>query len=157
ELASGPVAVEDRPRAGKWAAGAFGPGGGLAGGRGFEARLSGRRSAGRGLAKARRMKLYQSPNSPFVRKVLVTAIELGLDDRIERIAATPHPIRRNMELVALNPLGQIPTLVIDGGERISDSRVICEYLASLAPGQKMFPAGPRRWAALTEQSICDGL
>jgi glutathione S-transferase len=103
------------------------------------------------------MKLYQSPNSPFVRKVLVTANELGLDDRIERIAATPHPIRRNMELVALNPLGQIPTLVIDGGERISDSRVICEYLASLAPGQKMFPAGPRRGAALTEQAICDGL
>lgn len=103
------------------------------------------------------LKLYQSPNSPFVRKVLVTAIELGLDERIERIAATPHPIRRNMELVALNPLGQIPTLVTQDGGVISDSRVICEYLASLVPGQKIFPAGPRRWRALTEQSICDGL
>lgn len=103
------------------------------------------------------MKLYQSPNSPFVRKVLITAIELGLDERIKRVAATPHPIQRNMELVALNPLGQIPTLVTGDDEIISDSRVICEYLASLVPGQKIFPTGARRWHALTEQSICDGL
>lgn len=103
------------------------------------------------------MKLYQSPNSPFVRKVLITAFELGLGERIQRIAATPHPIRRNMDLVALNPLGQIPTLVTQDGESISDSRVICEYLASLVPGQKVIPAGPRRWQALTEQSISDGL
>ncbi len=103
------------------------------------------------------MKLYQSPNSPFVRKVLVTAIELGLDSEIERIQATPHPIQRNMELVSLNPLGQIPTLVTQDGEMISDSRVICEYLASLSPDQRIFPASPRRFTALTEQSICDGL
>lgn len=103
------------------------------------------------------MKLYQSPNSPFVRKVLVTATELKLDGLVELIPATPHPIQRNMELVALNPLGQIPTLVTDRGETISDSRVICEYLASLEPEQEIFPEGPRRWAALTEQSICDGL
>lgn len=103
------------------------------------------------------MKLYQSPNSPFVRKVLVTAIELGLDSQIERIQATPHPIQRNMELVSLNPLGQIPTLVTQNGEVISDSRVICEYLASLSPNERIFPAGPRRFTALTEQSICDGL
>lgn len=103
------------------------------------------------------MKLYQSPNSPFVRKVLITAIELGLDSQIERIQATPHPINRNMDLVSVNPLGQIPTLVTLSGEAISDSRVICEYLASHVPTQKLFPAGPRRWRALTEQSFCDGL
>lgn len=103
------------------------------------------------------MKLFQSPNSPFVRKVLITAIELELDVDIELVAATPHPIQRNMDLVALNPLGQIPTLMIEGGETLSDSRVICEYLSSRAPKQAIFPQGPRRWTALTEQSICDGL
>ncbi|MGV0878919.1 glutathione S-transferase family protein [Martelella sp. FLE1502] len=103
------------------------------------------------------MKLYQMPASPYVRKVLVAAIELGLEGGIERIAAKPHPIHRNMALVALNPLGQIPTLCLDDDETLSDSRVICEYLAAQAPGQTLFPEGPRRWQALTEQSICDGL
>ena len=103
------------------------------------------------------MKLYQMPASPYVRKVLITAIELGLEGRIEQIAAKPHPIRRNMELVALNPLGQIPTLRLDDGETLSDSRVICEYFAAQVPGQTLFPEGPRRWQALAEQSNCDGL
>ncbi|MFV0243614.1 MAG: glutathione S-transferase family protein [Qingshengfaniella sp.] len=103
------------------------------------------------------MKLYQMPASPYVRKVLITAIELGLEDQIERIAAKPHPIQRNMDLVALNPLGQIPTLRLNDGEILSDSRVICEYFAAQVSDQTIFPEGPRRWQALTEQSVCDGL
>ncbi|MGQ3294942.1 MAG: glutathione S-transferase family protein, partial [Shinella sp.] len=89
--------------------------------------------------------------------VLICALELGIDDRIERIETTPHPINRNAGLVALNPLGQIPTLETDDGEILCDSRVICEYLAGLVPGQKILPQDARRWSALTEQSICDGL
>jgi len=103
------------------------------------------------------MKLYQSPNSPFVRKVLIAALELGVEARIERIAATPHPIRRNLDLVALNPLGQIPTLVTPDGAVLSDSRVICAYLAAQVPGQQVFPEAPRLWEALSQQSVCDGL
>ena len=30
------------------------------------------------------MKLFYSPNSPYVRKVVMLALELGLDARIER-------------------------------------------------------------------------
>ncbi|WP_113910556.1 glutathione S-transferase family protein [Roseovarius dicentrarchi] len=103
------------------------------------------------------MKLFYSPNSPFVRKVLMTGMELGLDDRIERVQAAPHPVNRDRDLIAHNPLGQIPACLTDDGEEISDSRVICEYLAALVPDQQIFPSGPRRWAALTEQSISDGL
>ncbi|MGI6856117.1 glutathione S-transferase family protein [Mesorhizobium sp. 1B3] len=103
------------------------------------------------------MKLFYSPNSPFARKVLICAIELDVDARIERIPVTPHPINRNQDLVALNPLGQVPTLKTADGEVICDSRVICEYLAALAAEQKVFPQGPRRFTALTEQSLCDGL
>jgi len=103
------------------------------------------------------MKLYYSPNSPFARKVLISALELGIDDQLVKIVATPHPIRRNEELVARNPLGQVPTLETFEGEAIADSRVISEYLAALVPEQRLFPQGARRWTALTEQSICDGL
>lgn len=103
------------------------------------------------------MKLHQAPASPFVRKVVVAAFELGLEEQIERILVRPHPVNRNAALVALNPLGQIPALELANGELLADSAVIVEYLTSLVEGQSILPQGPRRWQALTEQALCDGL
>src|SRR3954447_23493569 len=102
------------------------------------------------------MKVYFSPASPFVRKVLVAAHELGLSDRIERLACAAHPINRDMDKVAHNPLGQVPTFFTDDGRVLYDSRVICEYLDSLGQGH-LFGSGDVRWQALTEQSLADGL
>ena len=102
------------------------------------------------------MKVYFSPASPFVRKVLVAAHELGLSDRIERLACAAHPINRDMDIVAHNPLGQVPTFFTDDGRVLYDSRVICEYLDSLGQG-RLFGSGDVRWQALTEQSLADGL
>ena len=102
------------------------------------------------------MKVYYSPASPFVRKVLVSAHELGLADRIELLSCAAHPINRDQEIVAQNPLGQVPTFVTDDGSVMYDSRVICEYLDSLSPG-RLLGSGENRWRALTEQSLADGL
>lgn len=102
------------------------------------------------------MKVYFSPASPFVRKVLVAAHELGLSDRIERLACAAHPINRDVDIVAHNPLGQVPTFFTDDGRVLYDSRVICEYLDSLGQG-RLFGSGDVRWHALTEQSLADGL
>lgn len=102
------------------------------------------------------MKLYFSASSPFVRKVRVVATELGLIDRIENLPSAAHPVNRDRNLITANPLGQVPAFVIDGGETIYDSRVICEYLNSLAGGS-LFPAGAQRWRSLTEQALGDGL
>jgi glutathione S-transferase len=103
------------------------------------------------------MKLYYSPSSPFVRKCLVAAHELGLRERIELVPGTPHPVNRDAAIVAHNPLGKIPTLIADDGKVLFDSRVICEYLDSLANGGLVPPAGTARWRALTEQSLADGM
>lgn len=108
------------------------------------------------------MKLFYSPTSPFVRKVIVCAMELGLDGNLQRHKAGANPIHRNPEIVAANPLGQVPTLIADDGMALYDSRVICEYLDSqgesgLAGVGRMFPSGPVRWQALVEQSAGDGL
>ena len=103
------------------------------------------------------MKLYFSPFSPYVRKCLVSADELGLDDRIELLPSHAHPVQRSRELIATNPLGKVPTLLTDDGQALYDSRVICEYLNDLGAGS-LFPAGgAARWQALTLQSLGDGV
>lgn len=104
------------------------------------------------------MKLHASPPSPFVRKVMVMAIETGLDDRIEPVFHALSPVAPVKALNRDNPVGKIPCLVMDDGEALYDSRVICEYLDSLHDGPKMFPAdGAARWTALRRQALADGL
>lgn len=104
------------------------------------------------------MQLYFSPTSPYARKVIVVAIETGLISGIEKVGAKPHPIERDQAVVRNNPLGKLPTLVTDDGHVLFDSRVICEYLASIAGNTQIFPvAGTQRWNALTVQALSDGI
>lgn len=103
------------------------------------------------------MKLFYSPSSPFVRKVMVCAIELGIEGKLDKEATAVGPIDRNQAVIPSNPLAQVPTLITDDGMPLYDSRVICEYLDSIG-GNKLFPApGPARWRTLTEQTAADGL
>lgn len=103
------------------------------------------------------MKLHFARPSPYVRKVRVVAIELGLDDRVELLERSMTPVSPESELNADNPLGKIPCLIGDDGQALYDSRVICEYLDSLAGGD-MFPSsGDKRWTALRRQALADGI
>ncbi len=102
------------------------------------------------------MKLRYSATSPYVRKVLATAIETGLDSRVERVATDPWS--PDTDLPASNPLGKVPALELDDGTVLFDSRVICEYLDSLHDGAKMYPeSGAARWQALRMAAIGDGI
>jgi glutathione S-transferase len=103
------------------------------------------------------MKLYSSPTSPYVRKVLVLAYEAGLEPRIERIFRLSFPTAVNEELASQNPLAKVPTLITDAGEALYDSPVICEYLDGLHDGPRLFPSGEARWPALKLQALGDGL
>src|SRR5919206_185546 len=99
--------------------------------------------------------LRSSPPSPFGRKVKIAAAVLGLSDRIEVVAAdTNDP---NEELRRQNPLGKIPTLVLENGEALYDSRVIVEYLDALAGGGRLIPAGWARFEALRLQALAEGV
>lgn len=103
------------------------------------------------------MQLFFSPTSPYVRKVLVAALELGIGDRIEKLASAAHPINRDPTIIASNPLGQVPTLIADDGTVVADSRVILSYLNDLAGGT-LLPADPKaRLRAEIDQSLADGL
>lgn len=104
------------------------------------------------------MKLFASAASPFVRKVLVVAHELGLADRVQVEHVALSPIAPNAELNRRNPLGKIPALELDDGAVLYDSRVICEYLDALAVGRKVIPAtSAERFAALRTQALADGV
>ena len=95
------------------------------------------------------MKLYWSSRSPYVRKVMVVAHEAGLAEQIELERVVVSAYLPNTELLTTNPLGKIPTLVLDDGTAVYDSRVICEYLDGLHQGPRLFPqAGPERLQAL---------
>lgn len=104
------------------------------------------------------MKLYYSPTSPFVRKVLIVAFETGLYERIEKLPVQNSPTQPSDALNQANPLGKIPALITDDGLELHDSPVICEYLDSLHSGPSLIPAaGPARWKTLLLQALADGL
>jgi glutathione S-transferase len=103
------------------------------------------------------MKLFYAAPSPFVRKCLVSAHELGLRDRLELLPAAAHPVNRDRALVAHNPLGKIPTLITEDGNVLYDSRVICEYLNSSGDGHLIPTQGAARWTVLVDQVLADGM
>ncbi len=103
------------------------------------------------------MKLRYSQSSPYARKVVVVAHERGLAGRIELMPASTSPVDPNKDIARENPLAKIPSLTLDDGSVLYDSRVIAEYLDSLG-GAKLFPPpGPQRWTALRQQALADGL
>lgn len=102
------------------------------------------------------MKLRYSATSPYVRKVLVSAMETGQDGQIERIATDVWS--PETDIVDDNPLGKVPTLITDDGLVLCDSPLICEYLDSRHQGRKLIPpAGRERWAALNFQVLGSGI
>lgn len=99
--------------------------------------------------------LRSSPASPFGRKIRIAAHMLDLTERIRVDTADTmdpdEPLRRQ------NPLGKIPTLVLENGEALYDSRVIVEYLDALAGGGRLIPSGWSRFDALRRQALADGI
>jgi len=104
------------------------------------------------------MKLHWSPSAPFARKVMVAAHALGLAGAIQCVRSPVGPTRLNPSVMESNPLNKVPTLLLEDGSALYDSRVICEYLDALAGGGSLFPRDPEtRWHALRRQCLADGL
>lgn len=103
------------------------------------------------------MKLHWSPRSPFVRKVMVAAHELGVADRIATVRTVVAMQKPALALLPENPLGKIPTLVLEDGTILYDSFVIIEYLDSLAGGGRLIPqAGVARFTELRRHALANG-
>ncbi len=98
------------------------------------------------------MKLLYSVTSPYARKVRIVAAE----KKLELDVITSDPWVANPELVGANPLSKVPTLILDDGSSLFDSRVIVEYLDGLSPVHRLIPDNSRdrilvkRWEALAD-------
>lgn len=100
------------------------------------------------------MKLYITAPSPFARKCRIVAREKGL--LIEEIFVDPYA--NAPELVASNPVIQVPSLIADDGLPINDSPIICEYLDMVGSGPRLTPeSGPERLRVRRIEAAADGL
>jgi glutathione S-transferase len=105
------------------------------------------------------MKLLGSVFSPYTRKVRVVLAEKRIECELEMVDVAPvdNPVNRH------NPLGKIPTLVLDDGTALFDSRVIVEFLDSVSPFSRLIPddnrdrVQVRRWEALADGVLDAGL
>lgn len=99
------------------------------------------------------MKLIGSLTSPYVRKVRVVMAEKKLDFQF-----VLEDVWGSDAMLASNPLGKVPCLVMEGGEAVFDSRVIVEYLDALSPVGKLIPAlGRERAEVRTWEALADGV
>ncbi len=99
------------------------------------------------------MKLIGALTSPYVRKVRVVMAEKKLDFQLVLEDVWGHDA-----ILASNPLGKVPCLVMEDGEAVFDSRVIVEYLDTLSPVGKLIPAsGRERVEVRTWEALADGL
>jgi glutathione S-transferase len=100
------------------------------------------------------MKLIGSHTSPFVRKVRIVMAEKKIDCELvlEDVWASDSKIHE------YNPLGKVPCLILDDGEAVFDSRVICEFVDTLTPVGKLLPQERReRTEVRCWEALADGI
>ena len=101
------------------------------------------------------MKCYITNNSPYARKVRIVAKELGLYDEVEWVTLTRE---ERGDLKNYNPLGKVPVAILNSGDIICDSPVICAYLNSLNSSTNLIPeTGSEKWEVITLEALGDGL
>jgi len=105
------------------------------------------------------MKLLSSTASPYTRKVRIVLAEKKIECELEPVDVNPpqNPVNTH------NPLGKIPTLILDDGSALYDSRVIVEFLDGKSPISRLIPeelrdrVAVRRWEALADGVLDAGL
>lgn len=101
------------------------------------------------------MKLHWSPRSPYVRFAMAAAHEKGLADRLDIVRTIVGPFHVTPGIYPDNPVGKIPTLVLDDGTELFDSRVIVAYFDWIGDaGPRLYPAeGLSRFDTLRREAL----
>ena len=78
--------------------------------------------------------LYHASASPYSAKVRMAAAYVDVSLDLQSVVTTDEP----SQLLSVNPMGKIPTLVLDDGFAIFDSRPIMQEIDRLG-GKKLYP------------------
>lgn len=100
------------------------------------------------------MKLVIASPSPYARKARIALIEKGIpyDEIVD------NPWLPDAGIARLNPLGKVPSLILDDGSVVHDSKVIVEYLDTLERAPRLIPADPAlRVAHKQIEALADGV
>jgi glutathione S-transferase len=85
------------------------------------------------------MKLYYSPFAcSFASHVACR--EAGLPVQLERTELTSKRVQGGVDLFSINPMGQVPTLITDDGQMLTENIAVLSYLADRAPSAGLAPA-----------------
>jgi glutathione S-transferase len=87
------------------------------------------------------LRLYDLDLSPFAARCRLVVYKKGLGDRVE-LAPPPGGGPRSEAYRAINPIGKVPTLVLEDGTAIPESQVIAEYLEERFPEPPLMPPNP---------------
>lgn len=83
------------------------------------------------------MKLIGMLDSPYVRRVAISAKRLGIPLEHQSVSVFRH----FEQFQQINPVVKAPTLVLDDGEVLIDSTLILDYLEALAgPANSLMPS-----------------
>jgi len=85
------------------------------------------------------MKLYYSPFACSL-AAHITCREAGLDVDLQRVELSTKRVEGGADLFALNPMGQVPTLVTDDGSTLMENSAVLAYLADLVPARQLAPS-----------------
>ncbi|MSQ19878.1 MAG: glutathione S-transferase [Betaproteobacteria bacterium] len=100
------------------------------------------------------MKLIGTHASPFTRKARVVAIEKRIDLQFE----IDNPWQTATQVIAANPLGKVPALILEDNATLFDSRVIVEFLDGASPVSRLIPQANRARATVKRwEAIADGV
>ncbi|WP_322010176.1 glutathione S-transferase family protein [Paraburkholderia sp. J12] len=100
------------------------------------------------------MKLIGSLGSPYVRKARIMLAEKKIDYKLE----LENVWSDDTAIHDFNPIGKVPCLVMEDGEAVFDSRVICEYVDTLSPVGKLIPpSGRERVEVRCWEALADGI
>ena len=103
------------------------------------------------------MRLFISTGSPFAGKCRIVAREKGLIGRVEEVLMV-FPYKDGDEFLAASPMGQVPALIADDGQPMTDSPLICAYFDTLGDGPRLLPAeGPDHWRVRRLETLADSI
>ena len=85
------------------------------------------------------MKLYYSPGACSLSPHIVLH-EAGLAYTPVLASTKSHKLQDGTDFYTINPLGYVPVLELDNGERLREGPAIVQYLADLVPEKNLAPA-----------------